>query len=323
VIKRLFITLLAALSLALPLTGCASPEQQAAESVEPLKIGLLPLLEYLPYYVAEENGYFEDAGVEVEGLTAASSAERDQLMQAGEIDAMVHEMTSTAVFNRDEVTIQNILITRGATPDHAMFRILSAPGSDITSPADLAGVPVAVAENTIMEYVTVRLLEAEGLSSDEIVLQSVPIIVERFQLLVEGQVQAAILPDPLATAALQAGANLVVDDTTHTQYSLGLLTFSVDAIENNTEAVRRFVTAWNRAVEELNANPDGYRALFLEKVQVPESVQDTYELPTYQLNAIPTEAQWDDGIDWLLEKGLLDERLPYSGSINPEFITDN
>jgi NitT/TauT family transport system substrate-binding protein len=320
--KRLLIIVLAALSLAL-LAGCAPQEQQAAETVEPLKIGLLPLLDYLPYYVAEENGYFEDAGVEVEGLTAASSAERDQLMQAGEIDVMVHEMTSTAVFNRDEVTIQNILITRGVTPDHPMFRILSAPGSDITSPADLAGVPVAVAENTIMEYVTIRLLEAEGLTSDEIVLQSVPIIVERFQLLVEGQVQAAILPDPLATAALEAGANLVVDDTAHPQYSLGLLTFSVDAIENNTEAVRRFVTAWNRAVEELNTNPDGYRTLFLEKVQVPESVRDTYELPTYQLNAVPTEAQWDDGIDWLLEKGLLDERLPYSGSINPAFITDN
>jgi NitT/TauT family transport system substrate-binding protein len=319
VVKKPFMIALAALSLGLLGIGCA-PQEQPADLVEPLRVGLLPVLDTLPFYIAQEEGYFADEGVEVEAVPVASPVERDQLMQAGEIDGMLNEMTSTAIFNREGVRVQSLITARAAQSDGPVFRVLSAPQSGLTTPADLAGVPVGISENTVIEYTTDRMLEAEGLTPEAIVGESVPVIPERFQLLLEGQIQAATLPDPLAQAALQAGANLVIDDSSYPQYSVSLMTFSVDSIQNNAVAVRRFLVAWDRAVQDLNANPDDYRALFLEKVPVPESVQETYVIPPFPVRAVPTEAQWDDVIAWLLDKGLLDEALPYADSINPDFL---
>ncbi|MCZ7542723.1 MAG: ABC transporter substrate-binding protein [Anaerolineae bacterium] len=169
--------------------------------------------------------------------------------------------------------IQALIAARIAYEDFPIFRVLSAPRSNITIPADLAGKEIGVSLNTVIEYVTSRVLEAEGLAPEDIAFASVPSIPERFQLLMQGQLLVATLPDPLAQAAIQAGATNVIDDAAYPAYSLSVLSFSVDAIENKPEAIRRFLLAWDMAVQDLNADPEAYRALFLEKVTVPESVQ--------------------------------------------------
>ena len=57
--------------------GGAAP---AAKEDPSLKIAVLPILDALPMYVADAQGYFKDAGIKVEFLPVASAAERDQIM---------------------------------------------------------------------------------------------------------------------------------------------------------------------------------------------------------------------------------------------------
>ncbi len=310
------------LVIAFALLTLAVPAFAQEEEIGSLKIGLLPVLDTLPFYVAEANGHFEAVGVAVEAVPIASPVERDQIMQAGAIDGMLNELTTTATFNRDEVRIQAVIAARVAYEDFPIFRILSAPRSNITIPSDLAGKEIGVSRNTVIEYVTDRILRAEGLAPDEIVFTSVPAIPERFQLLMQGQLLVVTLPDPLAQAAMQAGATLIIDDSAYPEYSLSVLSFSVEAIENKPKAIRRFLRAWDMAVQDLNADPEAYRALFLEKVTVPESVQGTYAIPPFPRATIPSEEQWADVLDWLIEKGLLEEEVPYEDSINPAFLPE-
>jgi NitT/TauT family transport system substrate-binding protein len=300
----------------------SAPIAAQEDNIGSLKIGLLPVLDTLPFYVAEEAGYFEEVGVEVEGVPVASPVERDQLMQAGAIDGMLNEITTTATFNRDEVQVQILISARIAYDDFPIFRVLAAPDSGIETPADLAGVPIGVSMNTIIEYLTDRLLEAEGVAAEDVVVESVPLIPERFQLLMQGQLKAATLPDPLAQAAIEAGAVPVIDDSSNAAYSLSTLSFSVASIEEKPEAIRRFLLAWDMAVQDINADPEAYRALFLEKVSVPESVQETYEIPPFPRATVPSAEQWSDVIDWLIEKELLDEAVPYDTSVNPDFLPE-
>ncbi len=309
--KRCLFVLLMLSAAALPL---------AAQENQPLKIGLLPVLDTLPFYIAEENGYFEEAGVAVEAVPVASPVERDQVMQAGEIDGMLTEMTTTATFNREEVQVQILMSARVAYENYPIFRILTAPESGLGAPTDLAGVPIGVSRNTVIEYLTDRLLQAEGV--EDIVVESVPVIPERFQLLMQGQLQAATLPDPLAQAALDAGAALIIEDSAYPEYSVSVLSFSVEAIESKPEAIRRFLWAWDQAVADLNADPEAYRALFLEKANVPESVQETYAIPPFPRASVPDEAQWADVLNWLVEKDLLENEVPYTGSVNPDFLPE-
>ena len=213
---------------------------QEARSQNLLKIALLPILDTFPYYVAQAQGYFDRYGVTVTAVPVGSGLERDQLMQSGAIDGMLNEMASTANFNRERIQVKIISSARKAYPHYPLFRVLAAPGSNLAAPADLKGIPIGISKNTIIEYVTDRLLAAGGLTPDQIAKKSVPVIPERYQLLLHRQLKAATLPDPLAKSALEAGAGAVIDDSAHPQYSVSVLSFHLDAIETKTGAVRQF-----------------------------------------------------------------------------------
>ena len=293
---------------------------QKAQSAASLKVALLPILDTLPFHAAQVKGYFDRHGVSVTAVPVGSGLERDQLMQAGAIDGMLNEMATTANFNRERIQVQIIVSARKAYPHYPLFRLLSAPGSGLSTPADLKGIPIGISKNTIIEYVTDRLLAAGGLAPDQIVKQSVPVIPERFQLLLQGQLKAATLPDPLAKSALEAGAGAVIDDSAHPRYSVSVLSFSTQALKNKTATVHQFLKAWNQAVEDINTDPESFRGLLLQKIRVPKNIQQTYRIPPFPLREVPTADQWADVMNWMVSKGLLKAPLPYKGSITTDYL---
>jgi NitT/TauT family transport system substrate-binding protein len=302
--------------LLLSLAACA-PGQEAENTN--LKMGLLPILDILPFYVAEQKGYFEEEGINVEFVPVKSAQERDALMQAGEIDGMLNDLVSTGLFNRDEMQIKIVATVRRSYPESPQFRVLTAPDSGISSAQDLAGVPIGISQNTVIEYITDRMLEAEGLSPDQIEIVEVSAIPVRFEQLMAGQIQAATLPDPLAQGAVADGANLVVDDSQYAEYSQSVLSFSIEAVDSKPNTINKFLSAWNRAVGDLNSNPNQYSDLLIEKARVPESIQGSYQMPPFPEGEVPSQAEWQDVVDWLLEKGLIDQPITYEDSVSTGF----
>ncbi len=293
-----------------------------AQETPTLRMGLLPILDVLPFYVAEQAGYFAAEGVQVELVPVSSALERDQLVIAGEIDGMVNDLVSTGIFNQDEPLVQIVALARRAYPDHPQFRILAAPRSNITIPSDLTNVEIGISENSVIHYITQRILEAEGVNAADLKFRAEPNIAIRFQLLMEGQLKAACLPDPLAQAAMVGGAILIADDTAlvEQQFSQSVLSFRTEVIEEQPEAVEGFLRAWMRAAEDINADPEAYRDLWLEKTNVPDSVKDTYALPPFPTYEITTEEAWDDTIAWLVEQDIVDNAAAYEDSVNPTFL---
>lgn len=314
--KSIFLSLLLALALLL------SALPSLAQDGSTVRLAVIPVLDTLPLYIAQEKGYFEAEGLTVELLPVTSPIERDQLIQIGEADAMVTDIPGVAIFNETETRVQVVYTTRVALENGPVFRILAPPGSEISSAADLAGVPIAVSEGTIIDYLTYRLLERAGVDAANIVTEAVPAIPVRFQLLMEGSIPAATLPDPLAQAAIQLGAVLVADDTGLAEEALSqsVLVFTAPYIDANPETIAAFIRAWDAAVADLNADPEAYRALFLEVVNVPEVVQETYEVPPFPRGLITSEAVWDDYIAWLLDLAIIEDAPNYADSINGAFV---
>ena len=295
-----------------------SPSPASAQ--KPLRVALLPIIDSLPFYVAEQHAYFEEAGVPVEAVKVASGAARDQLMQAGQIDGMLNEIISSANFNRDRPRVQIVSVVRAARPGYPLFRLLAAPGSPHRTVADLARVPIGISRHTVIEYVTDRLLQNAGLQPAQIHKQSIPAIPERYQLLIQGRLAAAMLPDPLAMSAIEAGAVLVADDTPVADYSLSVLTFAVTAIEEKHAQIQGFITAWQRAAAAINAAPQSQRTLMLEKIRIPPNVRDSFRIPPFARDRVPTSAQWEDAMAWMQARQLLSTPLPYRGSVTDRFI---
>ena len=306
--------LLAILVLCLTLGGCQEEEDTT------LKMAVIPVLDTLPFYVAEQMGYFADEGIQVELVPAKSGQERDALLQAGEVDGMLTDVPGVGIFNRDETQVKIVAMARKAYPDSPLFRLLSAPGSGIASPADLSGVKIGISQNTVIEYITDCMLEGSGLTADQIAIEEISAIPVRFEQLMAGGVAAATLPDPLAQGAIAAGASLVVDDSQFSEYSHSVLVMGLDFLKDRPDTVRRFLSAWDKAAAELNANPEAYSDLMIEKGRVPASIRGSYTMPTFPRGEITSESQWADIVDWLLEKGLIDSEIPYEDAVDASFL---
>lgn len=283
-------------------------------------MALLPVLDVLPFHVATQNGYFDQVGIEVELVPVKIGQERDTLMQTGQVDGMLTDLLSPVLFNQDRAQVTAVRTARKAQPHSSLFHLLAAPGSEIKSPTDMAGVQIGSARNTVIEYLTDRMLENADLTPDQIATQEVSAIPVRFELLVNGKIPAATLPDPLASGAIAAGAVLVVDDNSVPELSQSILAFSTDALASKLQAVRKFLQAWEMAIVELNANPEDYRDLLIERGRVPESIQGTFQMPPFAPASVPTPEQIADVIDWAVEKGLIHNDVPYERMVDDSYL---
>jgi len=288
-----------------------------------LRMGLLPILDVIPFHVAQQNGYFKDAGLEVELKPVKSAQERDALMQAGEIDGMLNDLISTALFNQNGPRIKIVAVARRAYPNAAQYRILASPKSGISSPEQLKGVEIGISKNTVIQYVTDRLLGQVGLKPDEIKTVEYTVITTRYEALMSDQIKAATIPDPLAMGAVAGGAKVVLDDTRYTQFSQSELSFSVQTLQSHPDAVRKFLVTWSRAVDELNKNPETYQDVLIQQKVVPESIQGTYQLPPFPKNEITTEAEWNDAVQWMVEKGLIKAPVAYRDAVDGNYFEVN
>jgi NitT/TauT family transport system substrate-binding protein len=287
-----------------------------------LRIALLPIIDSFPYHVAQAEQLFTQAGVNVTGLAVSSAVNRDQLMQSGEIDGMLNELTTTANFNRHETRVKIVSVVRAADQTHPLFRILGAPGSTLRHATDLAGVPIGISRNTIIEYVTDRLLQQAGIPENAIRKQSVPSIPERYQLLLQGRLQAATLPDPLAQSAMASGAVLLIDDRAIAGRSLSVLSFSTQALQKKRPMIKRFLAAWNLAAQRINTRPEAYIPLLMDKIRIPPNVQANYQIPPFAYRQVPGRNQWQDVMTWMVARRLLEHPLDFNSSIALDLLDE-
>ena len=316
-----YILLLLAMSIVLGLS-MASCSGTAATSSEPvaIKVAVLPILDTLPKYVAENQGLFTKHGVEVEFIPAGSAPKRDELINSGRADAMINELVSTIFYNRDETRVKIVRYARIATSDSPLFFILASAQSGITEVGELKGVEIGISEGTVIEYLTDRILESEGFSVDEINGLPVPDIGQRMALLGSGELSAAMLPDPLASLVRQQGAVVVIDDSSHPEYSNSTYSFRQEFIDQNPDAVEGFLAAIEEAVVLINEDPAKWSDLLIERELVPPPLIGNFSVPTFVTASIPTQAQWDDAIEWVNENGLNAGEASYQGSITDKFL---
>lgn len=296
-----------------PKVTAEEPATTAPRDPAPLVIGTLPTEDMLPLWVAEERGLFADYGLDVEIVTFQAAQERDIALVAGEIDAFMGDIIAAAQLEAagTPVTIGTVMI--GATSEDGRFGIVGAPETGYTDLAALAGVPVGTSFNTIQEYVVDGLMRQAGVDAADVVKEDVAKVPVRFELLMQGQLKAAALPEPLLTLAVAQGAVLIADDTTGENISQTVLGFS-DAYlaePGGVETLVALLKAWDAGVEVVNEDPDVWRDLLVEKARLPEPVKDTYRLNEYSKAQIPSNEQVNAVLAWMTEKGMLQNGMTY------------
>ncbi len=304
--------------------GCAKETNSVKESSrqsQPLKIGVLFIEDNLPLFLAEAEDRFKKAGLDVELVPFPSAAERDTALQAGQIDGEAADIIAASLLKKGGTDVRISTITLGVTPKEGRFVLLGSPNSNFKSAADLKNVKIAVSENTIIEYVTDMLLTREGLKKEEIQKLSIPKMPIRLQMLVNNQLSAALLPDPLASLAEKQGAKVIIDDTTiNDNVSQVVLIFRKDSIETKKDEIKKIIEIYGQAGSDLTNYPDKYKELVFEKAKIPAPIKDTYKSPTFSPPQAPLEQDIINVMNWMVERKLLDKPYKYEELVDKSLL---
>lgn len=312
--KIITITTLLILALVVAV-GCNKTTEQKPVQVTELKIGVLPTEDTIPFLVAEQKGFFAEENVKVELVPFQSAMEKDSALQSGQLDGVIADLIVAALLKDSGSDIKITSLTTGVTPGEGRFAILTAPSKNIKSLEELKGKKIAVSTNTIIEYVTDGILLQGGIDPSEVEKVLVPKLPVRLEMLLSGQVEAAVLPDPLAAFAEFNGATVFGDNTSGKNLSQVVLVMNNKNLQEKAEAMKGFYKAFGKAVNEYNADAEKYRSLVIEHAKVPEPIKNQYAMPKFSSPQLPQEKEVNEVLKWMQDKGLLKNNTTYDSLV--------
>ena len=282
-----------------------SGETPASKVSPEIVIGLMPDTDSLPFIIAQEKGFFREEGVAVRLVPFKSAMERDAALQSGNLDGAVSDLLAVAFAKSGGFDVKVTSATDGT------YRLLAGPGETASGVPALAGKEVAVSKNTIIEYVTDKILSANHMAEDSIKKVVIPQIPTRLELLQQGKLSAATLPEPLASVAVHNGCRYLVGSTDLGIHP-GIMLFTQHAVDVKKEALRAVYRAYNKAVQYLKDAPRAeYIDFAVEKSGFPPVAKEILRLPDYHEARLPVERDVMDCMAWLKEKHLLEAMYTY------------
>ena len=324
VTRRSFVAGAAGLALA-ALAGCSSgpaassgeaaASASAASSQKPLiTVGTLATEDILPLWVAQEQGWFDTFDLPVEIVQFQSATELIAGVGSGEADLAMTDIMVAASMFASGIDVQMEWVTLGAEPSQGRFGIMVGPDSDVQSLQQLAGVPIGVGSNTILEYVMDNLMQEAGVPADQVVVEELQKLPVRYQAMVSGEVAAAALPASLLALGEASGCRTIADDTTGENLSQSVMIARSDFLADpaGAQAVETLKKVWNEAVTGTNEDPEAYRTVLVQNANLPEAVAETYPVSEYPICQLPTAAMVDPVLQWMQQKGYLTQPLSYN-----------
>ncbi len=305
--KKSWMVIWAILLISLLIPGCSSQKS------EKIRVGILPIEDSLPLVVAKEEGIFEKHGLKIEIVSFNSALERDAALMAGEVDAVITDPLSVILLRDRGYDVRIVSICLGEKPDEGVFAILAAPNSTINSVEDLEGKKIAISSNTIIEYVTDIMLSKYGVNYTKVEIKQIPV---RMRTLLDGKVDAATLPEPLASYAVSKGAKLIISDAMENEsITQTVIAFRGEFVKSRRDELREFLNAYEEAVKAINSDKDKYRQRFIEIARVPKDIADRYPMPDYPPPKKFPKEFYTRYVEWALSRGLIERTIPYEEAV--------
>lgn len=285
--------------------GCGSSDNAQKKELGELKIGLMPDTDSLPFVIAQEKGYFAEEGLKVELQQFKSAMDRDSALQSGNLDGAISDMLAVAFAKSGGFDVKVTSFTDGS------YKLVSGKEEAASSVQQLQGKDVAVSRNTIIEYVTDQILHKAQMPEESINKVIIPQIPVRLEMLQNGKLAAATLPEPMASIAIHNGCHYVTGSD-ELGINPGVVMLTGKSVKDKSAEIQAMYRAYNKAVKYLNSAPQEEAvALAVEKGGFPPVAKDAMKLPVYHEAGLPKESDVVDCIHWLNQKELVKETYSY------------
>ncbi|GAA5144933.1 ABC transporter substrate-binding protein [Microbacterium pseudoresistens] len=267
--KRVALIAAAVLSLVLPVSACSSasttPADPGSDELTLVRIGSQQVAADAGLFLADERGYFADAGIEVKFERLADASAITNALATGQLEVAGATMTPGTFMSVEQdlgikiVGDKNYMAPAdGDTPAISATRLAVLPEydkGDITATLEsLKGKRLAIHSSLSIQIVYLAaFLENHGFSLDD--FQITPVLSpDQTAALQGGSIEAAVMQEPYLTQAITNDIAVEVSDLTDglpRGVSTAALVYGPAFIED-AETAQAFMNAYMKAVREYN-----------------------------------------------------------------------
>jgi len=320
--------ILLTLGLTLALSGCASPQStKEAGSLAKIRLpmGYIPNIQFAPLYVADQKGYFRDAGIEVD-FDYKFETDGVALVGSGEVPFSLVSGEQVLLARAQGLPVKYITAWYQQYP----VSVVAKSDQGILIPQDLKGKTIGLPGLFGASYVgLLAMLYEAHMSEKDVTLDAIGF--NQVDLLASGQQN--IVVGYTANEPIQLRARgIPVTEIRVSDYvqlaSNGILA-SDKVIQENPKLVRAFVGAFLKGLADTIANPE--EAYKLSESYIPNFASLDKNVQMQILNTSIEEwktdrlgysdpQSWENMQNVLLQMGQIKEKTDLSKAYTNEFI---
>ncbi|MFH1631733.1 MAG: ABC transporter substrate-binding protein [bacterium] len=308
--KKAAIVVLVILTIAIIAVGVywfVTSQRQQYDEVLELTLGAESSLLTAAVWVAEERGYFEDAGLDIaiEEFDSGRLSFLDMLEGGVNISTVAPTPIMFQSFERDDFQIFSTFVYSDDD-----LKVIARGGNGISDIKDLVGKKIGTPSGTTGQFFLAAFLTYGGLrESDVQVIDLNPS--ELPGALASGQVDAIVIWEPYAYNAEQLLGNAAIQLPSSEVYRETFNFMAMDSFaEANPEALERFIIAIDKATEFIQDNKENAQEIVAEHLGLDSTVTAAlwddfvFDISLSQSLVITLE----DEAMWAVENSLVDQK---------------
>ena len=314
--------------------ACGGDDGEAASdggssSGEALTIGYSAWPGWFPWAVTEEQGIFEDAGVEVELEYFSDYLSSLDAMSAGQLDGNTQTLNDTLVgvsAGSDQVVV---VVNDNSAGNDAII-----VDQSINRIEDLAGKSIAAEPGVVDHFLLLQGLATVGLTEEDIQFNGLPTD-QAAAAFAGGEFDAVGVFAPFTVQALaRPGSKVLFDSADFPGTIPDFLALDRAVVEERPEDVQKLVDAWYATLDWIEDNPDEATAIMAAKAEVSVEEYESFAEGTRIFTADEALASMtDDGETdlgpiteqvsaFLIDSGLMETEPDLGGLYDPSFTED-
>lgn len=274
------------------------PPPESATDTGALRIALLPVSECLPFYVADAAGIYDSLRLRV------SISDRRAQFDA---DTVLYGQSAHVAYT-DLVRLQY-----QSTKHHRAAIIMGLQGAWglVESPARRGGNIKALKDHLLgvsryscSDLYATAALATGDLAYDDMLRAQVGDFSVRMNMVLQGQIEAAVLPEPFLTCAIAGGAKTLWR-VPATEAYMGCLAAKPEVLKSRRRSaqIALLLQGYNAAVKRINKEGlQGCDTLLSERLHIPIEQLQKAKLPRYTLAAMPQPAALTKSRSFLSER---------------------
>jgi NitT/TauT family transport system substrate-binding protein len=214
---------------------------------------------YAPFFIAAEEGYFKEFGINMDFVTFNKTSEAVALLVAGSIDVYAGPI-NTGLLNviSKEENIKAVADRGHTQPGECTYQAIVVRkdlfnSGKVTKPADLKGQTASSSAGGPPAYLLSTYLAQAGLTLKDVVLNDLDSSVN-IEAFANKTIAINVPPEPDLTLLMNAGNAVILarEEDVLGIYQFSTVVFNQNLLVNNRDAGIRFLAAYLKGVKQYN-----------------------------------------------------------------------